>query len=348
MDETIKTFIRAKLKLHALPHNKVTVGWPMYDEREIMAVLDSILALRISQGPAVKKFEEKMAHYVGTKYAIAVNSGSSANLLALATLTESGDVDAGGEVIVPAATFSAVPAPVLHQGLVPVYVDVEKDSWNIDPKEVEKAITRNTRAIMVVHTFGNPAKMKEILVLAKKYRLTVIEDCCEAHGASIGKKKVGSFGDLATMSFYVAHNMTTGEGGMLFTNNKKYYAIAKSLREFGRLPIKTTQGKRFSFSDGILKEYDARYVTARLGYNVRMTDIAASLGLVQLQKLDTLNNRRLKIVARYQTFFEKYREYIQTSEVRKNTFHNFYGFPFLIKPNRKFSRKDLALYLYHL
>lgn len=345
MDKNIRRLIHAKLKLRALPRGKVTVGWPIYDTREIMAVLDSILALRISQGPAVKRFEQLMSQYVGTKYAVAVNSGSSANLLALATLLESGKLKPGNEVIVPAATFSAVVSPILHLGLVPVYVDVEKDSWNIDPVEIKKAITKNTQAIMVVHSFGNPAKMKEILTLAKKHNMRVIEDCCEAHGATINKKKVGSFGDLATMSFYVAHNMTTGEGGMIFTNNKKYYDILKSLREFGRLPVERIQGKRFSFSDEKLKDYDARYVTKRLGYNVRMTDIAASLGIVQLQKLDTLNDRRLKIVGQYQTMFKAYEEYIQTAQVRKNTFHNFYGFPFLIKPNQKFNRKDLALHL---
>ena len=330
---------------YAIPNDKVTIGWPVYDEKEILSVLDSILELRISQGPAVKKFENMLAEYIVRKYAVAVNSGSSANLLALATLLEAKKIKPGDEVIVPATTFSAVAAPILHLGLIPVYVDVEKNSWNIDPIEIKRAIAKKTRVIMAVHSFGNPADMQKITALAKRHKLIVIEDCCEAHGAMIGKRKVGSFGELATMSFYVAHNITTGEGGVVFTNNKSYVDILRSLREFGRLPAKITQGKRFSFSDNILKDYDARYITTRLGYNVRMTDLAASLGIVQLKKLDQLNAQRLKIVDQYQKLFSKYSEYIQTPRVRKNTMHSFYGYCFLIKKNKKFTRKDLALYL---
>lgn len=330
---------------YAIPNNKITIGWPVYDEKEILSVLDSILELRISQGPAVKKFEKMLAKYIGTKHAVAVNSGSSANLLALATLLEAKKIKPGDEVVVPATTFSAVASPILHLNLVPVYVDVEKNSWNIDPLEITEAVSKKTRAIMVVHSFGNPADMQKITALARRHKLIVIEDCCEAHGAMIGKRKIGSFGELATMSFYVAHNITTGEGGVVFTNNKQYVDILRSLREFGRLPAKIMRGKRFSFSDSILKDYDARYITTRLGYNVRMTDLAASLGIVQLKKLDRLNAQRLKIVGQYQKLFSKYKEYFQTPETRKNTTHSFYGYCFLIKKNKKFTRKDLALYL---
>ena len=338
-------FFRQRLKKQVLPYNKVPVGWPVFDEREIFSIIDTILNLRISQGPAVKKFETMMAAYVGKKYAVAVNSGSSANLLALKTLLEAKKIKPGDEIIMPAATFSAVASPALHLGLKPVYVDVEKKSLNIDPLEIVKAVSKKTRVIMAVHSLGNPAEMKKISALAKKHRLIIIEDCCEAHGAKIGKKNVGSFGDLATLSFYVAHNITTGEGGMIFTDNKKYYDILISLREFGRLPLKVIRGKRFSYSDSILKDYDARYVTARLGYNVRMTDLEASLGVVQLKKLDAFNKRRLKIVVRYQKLLNKYPKYIQTPQTRPGTFHSFYAYSFLIKNNKKFNRKDLALFL---
>ncbi|MDD4901335.1 MAG: DegT/DnrJ/EryC1/StrS family aminotransferase [Patescibacteria group bacterium] len=340
-----KQLFRNRPEEYAIPNNKVTIGWPAYDEKEILSVLDSILDLRISQGPKVLEFEKMLAEYIGRRYAVAVNSGSSANLLALATLLEAKKIKPGDEVIVPATTFSAVAAPILHLGLIPVYVDVEKKSWNIDPLEIKKAIAKKTRAIMVVHSFGNPADMQKITAIAKRHKLIVIEDCCEAHGAMIGKRKVGSFGELATMSFYVAHNITTGEGGAVFTNNRQYNDILRSLREFGRLPAKITQGKRFSFSDNILKNYDARYVTARLGYNVRMTDIAASLGVVQLKKLDQLNARRLKIVGQQQKLFSKYNKYFQTPEVRRNTMHSFYGYCILVKKNNKFTRKEFAWYL---
>lgn len=328
-----------------IPRNKISVGWPIYDEREILSLLNSLLDLKISQGPKVLEFEAMFAKYTGTKYAVAVNSGSSANLLALAALLEAKKIKPGDEVIIPAATFSAVAAPVIHLGLVPVYVDVEKDSWNINPAEIAKAISKKTKVIMAVHSFGNPVDMKKIMPLANKHKLIVIEDCCEAHGAMIGKKKVGSFGDLATMSFYVAHNITTGEGGMIFTDNPEYNTILRSLREFGRLPAAVTAGERFAFSDAILKNYDARYISTRPGYNVRMTDLEAALGVAQLKKLDKLNARRLKIVDQYQKLFRPYKRYLQTAQVRPGTVHSFYGYPFLIKPNQKFTRKDLGLHL---
>lgn len=345
MDKHILRLIRTRLKQQTIPKNKISVGWPIYDEREILSLLNSLLDLRISQGPKVLEFEAMFTQYTGTKYAVAVNSGSSANLLALATLLEAKKIKPGDEVIIPAATFSAVAAPALHLGLVPVYVDVEPNSWNIDPVEIAKAVGPKTKAVIAVHSFGNPADMKKIMLLAKKHKLIVIEDCCEAHGAMIGKKKVGSFGELATMSFYVAHNITTGEGGMIFTNNPQYDNILRSLREFGRLPLAVTRGKRFAFSDTVLKNYDARYISTRPGYNVRMTDLEAALGIEQLKKIDRLNARRFKIVHQYQKFFGQYPNFLQTAEVRPGTVHSFYGFPFLVKPNRKFTRKDLGLYL---
>lgn len=345
MDKHMLQLIRARLKRQTIPKNKITIGWPIYDEREILGLLNSLLDLRISQGPKVLQFEEMFAQYTGTRYAVAVNSGSSANLLALATLLEAKQIKPGDEVIVPAATFSAVAAPVLHLGLVPVYVDVERNSWNINPAEIAKAISKKTKVVMAVHSFGNPAGMKKIMPLAKKHKLIVVEDCCEAHGAMIGKKKVGSFGALATMSFYVAHNITAGEGGMIFTNNRQYDTILRSLREFGRLPAAMTHGQCFAFSDAVLKNYDARYVSIRPGYNVRMTDLEAALGIEQLKKLDKLNSRRFKIVEQYNKLFGQYGRYLQTAQIRPGTVHSFYGYPFLIRPNQKFTRKDLGLYL---
>jgi len=345
IENLIKKMFKEHPNKNSIEDNRVTVGWPVYDEKEILNALDSLLDVRISQGPKVLKFEKMFAKYIDTKHAVAVNSGSSANLLALTALVESKKIKPGDEIIVPAATFSAVVSPILHLGLKPVYVDVNKDSWNIDPEEVKKAISKKTKAIMVVHSFGNPADMKKIMPTARKHKLLVIEDCCEAHGARIGKRKVGSFGDLATMSFYVAHNITTGEGGMVFTNHNEYEAMLRSLREFGWMSSREKKAKRFSFSDKILKNYDARYVSGRLGYNLRMTDITASLGIEQLKKLDHLNIRRLKIVSQYQKLFAKYKEYIQAPQVQKNTIHTFYGYPFLIKKNKKFTRKELALYL---
>ena len=341
----LKKIFQERAKHGRSRNNLVTVGWPMYDEREFLRALDTLLDVRISQGPGVKEFEESFAKYLGVKYAVAVNSGSSANLLALAALIESGDVPKGSEVIIPAATFATVSSPISQLGLVPVYVDVEADTWNINPKQIERAITKKTKVIMPVHSFGNPADMVEIMRIAKKHKLYCLEDCCEAHGARIGSRKVGSFGDLSTLSFFVAHNITTGEGGMVFTNNKKYYDILRSLREFGRLPNEVVNKYRFTYKDPVLKNYDARYIFTRLGYNMRMTDIEASLGIEQLKKLDLLNIRRLKIVKKYQVALKKYGNYLQLPTVKKGNFHSFYGYPFLVRKNTPFTRQELALFL---
>ncbi len=345
LEKIVGEVFAKRQKEQSYVQEKVTVGWPVYGIEEIMNALDSLLSLRISQGPKVRMFEQLAAQYVGTKYAVAVNSGSSANLLALTCLLHAGDVKKGDEVILPAATFSTVASPVIQLGLVPVYVDVDPVSWNIDPEQVRMAITDRTRVIMPVHSFGNPADMNGIMKIAEEKNLIVLEDCCEAHGAAIGDKKVGSFGDLATLSFFVAHNITTGEGGMIFTNNDAYYDILTSLREFGRLPASVVKEKRFTYEDEVLKNYDARYIFTRLGYNVRMTDIEAALGIEQIKKLDSLNIQRIAIVDKYQASFEKYIQYIQLPVVHENTFHSFYGYPFLIREGAPFSRLDLVTYL---
>ena len=334
-----------KEKSGGLLPKKVNVSWPVFDEKEVLRALGTLLDMRISQGPMVKEFERLFAEYIGVKYAVAVNSGSSANLLALATLIESGDVPLGSEVIVPAATFSTVASPIIQLGLIPVYVDVDEHSWNIDPKEIERALSSKTRVIMPVHSMGNPADMPAIMKIAKKNKLIVLEDCCEAHGASINGKVVGSFGDIATLSFFVAHNITTGEGGMVLTNSEKYRDILVSLREFGRLPQEVVINQRFTYGDPVLGKYDARYIFDRLGYNVRMTDIAAALGIEQFKKLGRLNQVRVSIVKKYQEAFKKYSKFILLPEIRKNTVHNFYGYLFVIKEGATFKRQEFVDFL---
>ena len=177
LEKLVARIMRSRKDLQSPPPGKVNVGWPMYDEHEVLQALDSLLNVRISQGPKVRAFEEMCAKYIGKKYAVAVNSGSSANLLALTVLVATGKVPRGSEVIIPATTFATVASPIIQAGLVPVYVDVDPVSWNIDPKEVERAISKKTRVIMPVHTFGNPADMRRIMRIAKKRKLIVLEDC---------------------------------------------------------------------------------------------------------------------------------------------------------------------------
>lgn len=341
---TKKYYDKRKAKEFVSNDSKITVGYPVFDEKEVISALDSLLNLRISQREKVETFERNFSKYIGTEYGIAVNSGSSANLIAISSLIESGMVKKGTEVIVPAATFTTVVSPLIQNGLIPKFVDVEMDTYNIDPNEVEKAIDAKTGLILVVHSLGCPAKMKKIMNIVHENDLPVIEDCCEAHGAETSGKKVGSFGDISTYSFYVAHNMTTGEGGMVLTNNENLNDILRSIREFGRLK-KYKKNKRFYYNDEMLKDYDEKYVFNRMGYNVRMTDIAASLGIEQLKKLDKLNKRRLEIVKRYTKNLSKFSDYLILPEIPDKCFHSFYGYVIIVKENDCFNRLDIVRFL---
>jgi CDP-6-deoxy-D-xylo-4-hexulose-3-dehydrase len=341
----IKKFFDEKKKQGVISNDsKITVGYPAFDEKEIISALDSLLNLKISQGEKVNAFEQNFSKYIGTKYAVAVNSGSSANLIAISSLIESGVVKKGTEVIVPAATFTTVVSPIIQNGLIPKFVDVEMDTYNIDPNEIEKAIDEKTGLILVVHSFGCPAKMKKIMSIAHQHNLPVMEDCCEAHGAEYKGKKVGSFGDISTYSFFIAHNMTTGEGGIVLTNNEILNDILESVREFGRLK-KYEKYKRFYYNDETLKNYDERYVFNKIGYNVRMTDIAASLGIEQLKKLDKLNKRRLQVARRYSENLSKFGDYLILPKIPDNCFHAFYGFVIIVKENSHFNRLDIVRFL---
>ena len=326
-------------------HNsKIGVAYPCFDHKEINSALDSLLDLRISQGEKVLNFENNFSSYIGMKKGVAVNSGSSANLLAISALVKIGYVKPGSEVIVPSATFTTVISPIIQCGLVPAFVDIDLDSYNIDPQKIKNAINKNTGLIMPVHSLGLPANMDEIMSISEKNGIPVLEDCCEAHGSSINDKKVGSYGLANAFSFFVAHNMTSGEGGMVLTNDEKLENLMRSMREFGRLTNYESDKKRFSYSDTHLSEYDERYVFKYIGYNIRMTDIAASLGIEQLKKLDDFNSVRIDNANKITKALSKFEELILPS-VPKNYFHSFYGYTILIKDLSKISRIDLVNHL---
>jgi len=324
---------------------KIGVAYPCFDHKEVNQALDSLLDVWISQGPKVKQFEREYAEYIGTKYGLGCNSGSSANLLALTALLQAGVLTPGDEVILPAATFTTVMSPILQTGLVPVFVDVEMETYNNDPAAIEKAITDKTKLIMVVHSLGCPSNMEEIMRISEQYNIPVLEDCCEAHGAAINGKKVGSFGLISTFSFFVAHNMTTGEGGMIMTNDNNLYDILCSVREFGRLTKYEENQPRFYYEDKHLKEYDERYVFTNIGYNLRMTDIAASLGIEQLKKLDAFNDKRVKIAQSYTNKLSTYNKWLILPSAPNGYFNSFYGYPIVIKEGAPFSRKELVNHL---
>ncbi len=328
----------------SLKNPKHTVGWPLYDENEIFSALDCLLDLRLSQGDNVKKFEKAYKEYLklpADSSAIAVNSGSSANLVAFASLIDFEKLSMGDEVIVPASTFATVSSILYQLGLVPVYVDSELETWNLDPKAIESAISKKTRAIMVVHNLGIPAQMDEIMEIASKNNLLVIEDCCEAHGSYYRGKQVGSIGDMATLSFFVAHNITTGEGGMIFCKDKTLTNKLRSVREFGRA---IDYKDRYHFSPS-LGEYDSRYIFETLGYNVRMTDFAAAMGLVQLQKLETLNKTRRANAKILTSIISEYSDFLSTINPSEDTIPGYYGFPIYVNPNGPLNRNDLCKHL---
>ena len=214
---------------------KIYLSEPIFDKNEINSAITSIKKLNLSQGKNVKKFEESFSKFIGCKYGIATNSGSSANLIALTALKELYRLKDGDEVIIPASTFATVAMPIIQIGLIPVYVDIDKKDLNICVNSIKKAISKKTKIIMPVHTLGNPCNMAEIKKISKKHNLLLFEDCCEAHGSAINNKRVGSLSDISAFSFFVAHNITTGEGGMILTDNKKLMKICRSLREFGRI-----------------------------------------------------------------------------------------------------------------
>ncbi|OHA24616.1 MAG: hypothetical protein A3H57_01400 [Candidatus Taylorbacteria bacterium RIFCSPLOWO2_02_FULL_43_11] len=331
------------LKKNGVPKPKtVGVGWPSFDEKEIMGAFDCLINLRLSQGPRVKEFEQRYAKMMGKKYAVAVNSGSSANLLVLSSLMISGKLKRGDEVIIPASTFATVASPIIQLGLIPVYVDCDDKTWTISPTEVEKALSPKTKLIMPVHSIGNPADIVSIMSIARKHKLLVLEDCCEAHGASLNGRVVGSFGDIATISFFVAHNITTGEGGMIFTDDAELFDILTSIREFGRLPQHILNKGRFSYEDKVLGFYDTRYVFTRLGFNVRMTDIAASMGLEQIKKLDKLNRKRISIARDYSQTLKKYETHVSIPYTLPKGVHSYYGYCFVINPKAPFTRKEIT------
>ena len=325
---------------------KYSLSEPIYDNKELSSAIESLISLNISSGKKVRIFEENFAKYIGCKYAVAVNSGSSANLISLASLIERHNIKKGDEVIIPASTFATVAMPIIQLGLKPVFVDIDLNNLNISVEKIKKAISNRTKIIMPVHTLGYPCDMRNIIEIAKKKKILIFEDCCEAHGAAINKKKVGSFGDISAFSFFVAHNITTGEGGMILTNDKKLFEIAKSLREFGRIKLSSLKITQRFYTDKKLKDYDKRYVFQRLGYNFRMTDIAASLGIEQLKKLNKFNiQRRNNANLITDSIVKKFNKYFINFKYDKNYTHSYYTYAFLLKKNINFSRKDICVFL---
>lgn len=300
-------------------------------------------------------FETRLAQFLSVKHLLTVNSGSSANLVAFNTLTSPklGEraIKSGDEVIGVAAGFPTTVNPILQFGAVPVFVDVELGTYNIDAKQIEAAITPKTKAIMLAHTLGNPYNLDAIVALCKKHNLWLIEDCCDALGSTYNGKPVGTFGDIGTLSFYPAHHITMGEGGAVFTNNSELKTIAESFRDWGRdcycAPGKdNTCGKRFGWKLGSLpKGYDHKYTYSHLGYNLKITDMQAACGLAQLDRLEGFVSARKSNFSYLKDRLKSCEEFIILPEATPNSDPSWFGFPMTLRETANLDRVDMLTYL---
>jgi CDP-6-deoxy-D-xylo-4-hexulose-3-dehydrase len=323
---------------------RIPLMMPFISWQEINEALDSIMKTEFTMGRKVKKFEENYAAYIGTNDAIMANSGSSANLLALSTLTnprKKDPIKSGDEIVCPAIGWATTFFPMVNTGLIPVYVDIDLGTYNINIDKAEEALSDKTSAIMPVHLGGNPCEMDRICEIADKHDLYLVEDTCEAHGSDYKGKKTGSFGDIGTFSFYISHHMTTIEGGMFVTSNDEIAEIAKSLRAFGWIrDMKSKKEIATQYS-----ELDERFLFYNLGYNLRPTEIAASFGLQQLKKINA-NIKARRVNAKYWlSQLKQFEDLLILPETTKGANHVWQVFPITVKPDAPFSKTEIVNYL---
>jgi len=332
------------------PSGKV-VGAP-----EIQNMVSASLDAWLTTGRFNDKFEKELAEFIGVKHLITVNSGSSANLVAFSTLTspklKGRAIKKGDEVIGVAAGFPTTVNPIVQFGAVPVFVDVDLATHNVDADLIEAAITPKTKAIMLAHTLGNPFNLSKVKALCEKYKLWLIEDCCDALGAKYDGKMVGTFGDIATLSFYPAHHITMGEGGAVFTNSKKLIKIAESFRDWGRdcyckPGCDDTCGVRFGWKNlGKLPEgYDHKYTYSHLGYNLKISDMQAACGVAQLKRLSEFIDKRNANFAYLSKQLASLTDFFELTQATENSEPSWFGFPITLKENSGFSRVELTKFL---
>ncbi len=325
--------------------------------QELKYMVEASLDGWLTTGRFNTEFEKKLAKFIGINHLITVNSGSSANLVAFNALTSPklGDraIKRGDEVIGVAAGFPTTVNPIVQFGAVPVFVDVDPFTHNIDASKIEAALSPKTKAIMLAHSLGNPFNLDVVTALCKKHNLWLIEDCCDALGTTYRGQMVGTFGDIATLSFYPAHHITMGEGGAVFTNNYELKTIAESFRDWGRdcycQPGKdNTCGKRFSQQLGDLPYgYDHKYTYSHLGYNLKISDMQAACGLAQLEKAAQFIQARKDNFAYLKNRLKSCEEFLQLPEATEHSDPSWFGFPMTLKENSPVKRLDLLTYLDH-
>ena len=316
---------------------KIPLNVPTYGRAEINEAIDSLVSGWVTMGKKVKRFEEMWAEYIGVKYAVMTNSGSSANLLALSCL----GLQPGDEVITPALTWATTVFPIAQVGAVPVLVDVDLDTYNISIEAVERAITSRTKAIMPVHLLGNPCALYNLMQIAAKHDLRVIEDACEAHGATLDGHKMGQWGDLGTFSFFFSHHISTIEGGMVVTSNPRNAELCRSLRAFGWARERDDYSKIGERFPGI----DPRFLFLYAGYNFRPTEIQGAFGIHQLPRLEGFIAQRRDNATYWGRELAEFGDYLQLQEERPHTRHAWFAYPILVKPNAGFTRKEFQDFL---
>jgi CDP-6-deoxy-D-xylo-4-hexulose-3-dehydrase len=333
----------------------VPVSGKVFDGDEMWNLVDSGLDFWLTTGRFADQFEKEFAQAIGVKHALLCNSGSSANLLALSALTsprlKERALRAGDEVITVAAGFPTTINPILQNQLIPVLVDVRLGTFDADPSVVRDAIGPRTRAIMMAHTLGNPFDLKAMRQIADEHNLFLIEDTCDAIGASVDDMQAGTVGDLSTVSFYPAHHITMGEGGAVLTNSVFFKKIVESFRDWGRdcwcAPgIDNTCGKRFDWQLGELPAgYDHKYIYSHIGYNLKATDMQAAVGLAQLKKLPNFIERRRENWALLDSLLKDLSEWFIFPEATPNSRPSWFGYLLTLRPETSVRRSDLIRHL---
>ena len=354
--DLVKDYVNSKSLEKFIPGETwVRYAGRVFDTNEYINLIDAALDGWITAGRYSEEFEFSFAKYLGVYSSLIVNSGSSANLVAMSSLTSpllgKDKIMPGDEVITVAAGFPTTVNPILQNGSVPVFVDVEEDTYNIDIDELEESVTEKTKAIMVAHTLGNPFNIDKVMKIVEDNDLYLIEDNCDALGSKYRGKMTGTFGDFSTLSFYPAHHMTMGEGGAVNTNDPNLERIARSFRDWGRdcyceTGASDSCGMRFTQKFGELPlGYDHKYVYSHLGYNLKATDLQAAIGVAQLGKLESFIETRKKNFEYLYKRIKEYENYFILPRSTNGSEPSWFAFPLTVRPEVGFTRKQLVDYL---
>ncbi len=349
-------YLLAHKKGKFMPGNSsVPYAGRVYDENELISLVDSALDFWLTAGRFARQFENEFAEFLGVKHCLLTNSGSSANLLAISALTspslgEKG-LKPGDEVITVAAGFPTTVNPIIQNNLIPVFIDVDLGTYNIQHERIEEAISEKTKAIFIAHTMGNPFNLDAIMKIAEKHDLWLIEDNCDALGSKYNGKYTGTFGHIATFSFYPPHHISMGEGGALVTNDTQLKRLIESFRDWGRdcwcePGCDNSCGKRFEWQLGELPYgYDHKYIYSHIGYNLKVTDMQAAIGVEQLKKLPSFINERKRNFRLLYEGMKKYKEYFILPEIQIEADPSWFGFLLTVRKDAGFSKNDIIKYL---